>query len=253
MARITVVINQKGGVGKTTTAHALATGLLKRGFNVLVIDTDPQGNISNSMQADVNVKGLYEAMKEESPAKEVIQHTPQGDIMPSTLLLTAADMEFTQTGREFILDNVLENVKNNYDYIIIDSPPQLGILTINALVASDDIIIPMTADIYSLQGLNQLYSTITKVRKFCKKNIVIAGLLLTRHDDRIILSRDLREAIENKAKEFNSILYDTVIRNGVSIREAQTARQSIFDYAPKSNQAVDYMNFITEYVKRERY
>ena len=248
MARITVIINQKGGVGKTTTAHALATGLIKKGFKVLVVDTDPQGNISHTMQADTIDKGLYEAMKEELSAMELIQHTPQGDILPSTLLLTAADMEFVSTGREYILETVLENVKSNYDYIVIDSPPQLGILTINALVVSDDVIIPMTADIYSLQGLNQLYSTINRVRKFCKKNIVVAGLLLTRYSDRTILSRELKESISAKAKELDSRLYNTIIRESVSIREAQTARQSIFDYAPKSNPAIDYMDFITEYL-----
>jgi len=252
LARVTVVINQKGGVGKTTTAHALSTGLIKRGHKVLVVDIDPQGNISHTMQADVNGKGLYEAMKEELPTIEVIQKTPQGDILPSTLLLTAADMEFVSTGREYILETVLESVKNHYDYIVIDSPPQLGILTINGLVASDDIIIPMTADIYSLQGLNQLYSTVNKVKKFCKKDIMIAGLLLTRYNDRTILSRDLKETIENKARELNSKLYNTIIREGVSIREAQTARQSIFDYAPKSNSAMDYMDFILEYLNNER-
>jgi len=246
------VINQKGGVGKTTTAHALSTGLIKRGHRVLVTDTDPQGNISHSMQADVNGKGLYEAMKEELTTIKVIQQTAQGDILPSTLLLTAADMEFVSTGREYILDNVLDPVKNDYDYIVIDSPPQLGILTINALVACTDIIIPMTADVYSLQGLNQLYNTINKVKKFCKKDIIIAGLLLTRYSDRTILSRELREAIEDKAAELNSIVYNTIIREGVSVREAQTARKSIFDHAPKSNPAADYMDFITEYLSKER-
>jgi chromosome partitioning protein len=201
------------------------------------------------MQADTTGKGLYEAMKEERSATELIQRTQQGDILPSTLLLTAADMEFVSTGREYILETVLESVKGNYDYIVIDSPPQLGILTINAIVASDDVIIPMTADIYSLQGLSQLYSTINKVRKFCKKNIVIAGLLLTRYSDRTILSRDLKERVEAKAGELDSKLYDTIIREGVSIREAQTARQGIFDYAPKSNPALDYMDFINEYLK----
>ena len=249
MARITVVINQKGGVGKTSTAHALGTGLIKKGYKVLIVDTDPQGNISHTMQADTIGKGLYEAMKEEFPAAELIQRTSQGDILPSTLLLTAADMEFVSTGREYILETVLEPVKNNYDYIVIDSPPQLGILTINALVAADDVIIPMTADIYSLQGLNQLYSTINKVWKFCKKNIVISGLLLTRYSDRTILSRDLKERIETKAGELGSKLYNVIIRESVSIREAQTARQSIFDYAPKSNPALDYMDFIAEYLK----
>jgi chromosome partitioning protein len=176
------------GVGlppdKTTTAHALATGLISKGYKVLVVDTDPQGNISYAMQANINGKGLYEAMREETTAAEIIQHTPQGDIIPSTLLLTAADLEFTQRGREYILNSVLEPVKEKYSHIVIDSPPTLGILTINALVACTDVIIPLTADIFALQGLSQLYRNIDRVKKFCNKNVHIAGLLLTRYSSR---------------------------------------------------------------------
>lgn len=247
--RNTVIINQKGGVGKTTTTHALATGLTYKGYKVLVVDTDPQGNISYTMQADLQGKGLYEAMKEEVAVTDLIQHTKQGDILPSTLLLTAADLEFTQTGREYVLDSILKPVKEEYTHIIIDSPPTLGVLTINALTASNDVIIPMGADIYSLQGLNQLYSTINKVKKFCNKNISIAGLLLTRYSGRTILSRDIKEAIENKAKELNTNLYQSIIRESVTVKEAQTQQKSLFEYAPKSNVAIDYMNFVDEYLK----
>lgn len=252
MTRITTVINQKGGVGKTTTAHALVTGLIRKGYKTLVVDLDPQGNLSYTMGADTTGKGLYECMKEEAVDDEVVQHITQGDILPSTLQLTAADMEFTSTGREWLLDSVLQPIKGNYSHIIIDSPPTLGILTINALTACNDVIIPMGADIYSLQGLNQLYNTIGKVKKFCNKNISIAGLLLTRYNNRTILSRDIKDGIEEKAEEFNAELYKTIIREGVAVKEAQTQRVSLFDYSPKSNPAVDYMNFINEYLEQEK-
>ena len=252
MSRISVILNQKGGVGKTTTVHALATGLTNKGYTVLVVDTDPQGNISYAMRADVSEKGLYEAMREEATAAEIIQHTPQGDIIPSTLLLTAADLEFTQTGREYILDSILEPIKENYSHIIIDSPPALGILTVNALVACTDVIIPLTADIFALQGLSQLCKNIDRVKKFCNKNVHIAGLLLTRYSSRSILSRELKEAIESKAIELNTGIYNTIIREGVAVRETQTQQTNLFDYAPSSNPAVDYAGFISEYLNQEK-
>jgi chromosome partitioning protein len=252
LARITTVINQKGGVGKTTTAHCLATGLTFKGYKVLVVDTDPQGNISFTMGADTSGRGLYECMREEFSAVDVIQKTVQGDILPSTLLLTAADMEFTGTGREWILDGIIQTVKEKYNFIIIDSPPTLGILTINALTACNDVIIPMGADIYSLQGLNQLYSTIGKVKKFCNRNIDIAGLLLTRYSSRAILSRDIREGIEEKAAELNAPLYQAIIREGITVKEAQTQQLSLFEYAPKSNPAIDYIDFVSEYLNQQK-
>lgn len=251
MTRITTVTNQKGGVGKTTTALALATGLTYRGYNVLVVDTDPQGNISYSMAADINGKGLYEGMKEEATAKELIQHTNQGHILPSTLLLTAADLEFVQTGREQHVRNLLEQIKENYSHIIIDTPPTLGILTINALTASDDVIIPMGTDIYSMHGLTQLCTNINRVRRYCNPSIRIAGLLMTRYNKRPTLNREIKESIEEKAAELNTIVYKTIIREGITIKEAQTQQLNLFDYAPKSNPAIDYMDFITEYIEQE--
>ena len=252
LTRITTVINQKGGVGKTTTAHSLATGLSFKGYSVLVVDTDPQGNISFTMGADTSGKGLYECMRKETTTDESIQHTSQGDILPSTLLLAAADMEFTSTGREWILRSILESVKEKYEYIIIDSPPTLGVLTINALTACTDVIIPMGADIYSLQGLNQLNNTIGKVKEFCNKDLIIAGLLLTRYSNRAILSRDMKDEIKQKASEIGASLYNTIIREGVAVKEAQTSQSNLFEYAPKSNPAIDYMAFVNEYLSQTK-
>ena len=252
MARITTITNQKGGVGKTTTAHALATGLGKFGKKVLVIDIDPQGNISYTMGADDQLPCTYHLLKGEISAAKAVQSTPQGDIIPGNLLLAGADMEFNQTGREFLLRDSMGGIEKQYDHIIIDTPPTIGILTINALTASTDVVIPMGADIYSLQGLSQLYATIGKVKKYCNRELSIAGLLMTRFNGRTILAQDLRENIEEKAAFIGSRLFRSYIREGVAVKEAQTQQTSIFDSAPKSNPAQDYLAFVREYLQMER-
>lgn len=250
MAHITTVTNQKGGVGKTTTAHALATGLAYKGYKTLIIDLDPQGNITYTMGANADQAGIYEALRGETAPLQVIQHTPQGDIIPSNLLLAGADLEFTQTGREYLLKDIIEPLKSNYDYIIIDTPPTLGILTINALAASTDVIIPMGADIYSLQGLSQLYTTINKVKKYCNAILRIQGIVLTRHNARTILSQELKETIEQKAQQIETKLFNAVIRESISIKEAQAQQESIYTYAPKATATNDYLSFIGEYIER---
>lgn len=249
MAHVTTITNQKGGVGKTTTAHALSTGLNIRGCKTLVIDTDPQGNLSYTYKVDNDKPAIYDVLKGNIEAFNAIQHTDQGDIIPSNILSAGADLEFTDTGREYILKDIIESLNGIYDYIIIDSPPTLGILTINALAASNDIIIPMGADIYSLQGLSQLYITINKVKKYCNPSLSIAGILITRYNGRSILSKELKEVIESKANQIKSVLFNTVIREGIAIREAQTQQDTVFNVAPKSNVAIDYLNFINEYIE----
>jgi len=247
---ITVIANQKGGVGKTTTVHALVTGLAYKGYKTLAVDTDPQGNLTYTMNADENAPGVYELMKGTAASLETVQHTEQGDVIIGSLMLSGADMEFTDTGREYILSELLKPLKTAYDYIIIDSPPTLGILTINALTAAHDLVIPMGADAYSLQGLSQLNATITKVKKRCNPTLNIAGLLITRYSGRAILSQELRETIENRAAAaVGTNVFQTVIREGIAIKEIQTQQTSLFTAAPKSNAAADYLAFINEYLK----
>lgn len=243
--RITAVTNQKGGVGKTTTALALAGGLSLQGFKTLLIDTDPQANASFTMNADTEKPGIYELLKGE--AASAIQHTQQGDIIPSSIFLAGADMEFRDTGREYLLRDVIGPLKGRYDYIIIDTPPTLGILTVNALAAADDVLIPMGADIYSLQGLGQLYTTINRVKKYCNNALKIAGLLITRYSGRAILSQDLKDSISDTAARIGAELYSTIIREGIAVKEAQAQQASI--YTAKSNPAADYMDFVNEYRK----
>jgi chromosome partitioning protein len=235
---------------KTTTAHALITGLAYKGYKALAVDTDPQGNLTYTMNADEDAGGVYELLKGNITPQEAIQHTEQGDIISGSLMLSGADMEFSDTGREYLLSEALEALKPVYDFIVIDSPPTLGIITVNALTAAHDLIIPMGADAYSLQGLSQLNTTISKVKKRCNPNLNIAGLLITRYSGRAILSQELRETIENKAaRAVGTSVFDTVIREGIAIKEAQTQQASLYSTAPKSNAAVDYLAFIDEYLK----
>lgn len=252
MARITAILNQKGGVGKTTTAHALATGLTHRGYKALVIDADPQGNISYAMQADTLQAGLYEAMRGDVAAPDAIQQTQQGDIISSSLYLAGADMEFTQTGREYRLREVLDAISADYSHVIIDCPPSLGIMTINSLTASTDVVIPVGAEIFSLQGLQQLLMTIGKVRKYSNPDIAIAGLLVTRRANRAIATRDLIEAIHSNAAALQLHVYASIVREAVAIRESQIMQQSIFDTAPKAKVTDDYSKFIDEYLSQGR-
>ena len=251
MTRISAIINQKGGVDKTTTAHALSTGLRMKGHSVLVADCDPQGNLSYNMRADTHGMGIHEALRGESLTKELIQQTEQGDILTSSPKLSSADREFDDTGREYLLSAALEQIKGQYSHIIIDCPPQLGILTINALCACTDAVITLTSDMYALQGLSQLIGTIGKVRQFCNRQVDIAGILLCRHNIRSILSRDIKDTVRQKAAELDTILYNTIIRDGVSVREAQAQRQSLFSYDKSSNPTLDYERFVSEYLKQE--
>jgi len=249
--RVTVVANQKGGIAKSTTALQLSAGLRLKGFKVLNIDMDPQGNLSHTMRADTNAKGVFDAMNGED-IERLIQKTEQGDILASSTQLTGADKKFSEYGSEYLLNKALKPVREKYHYIIIDTPPQLGILTINSLIAATDLIIPLTADLYALMGLSQLLNTVERVQEYGNNNLRIAGLLLTRYDGRTVLNRDLKETIAAKAVEMETKLYNAIIREGIAVREAQTNCVNIFEYAPKCNAALDYMYFVNEYLHDER-
>lgn len=252
MAKTICVTNQKGGVGKTTTTYALGLGFRTKGFKVLIIDLDPQGNLSFSVGAETEESlTIYEVLKGDCSAEEAIQHTSIIDIIPSNIILSGVDLEFTHTGREFLLREALLNVQNKYDYIIVDTPPSLNILTINAFTVSDKIIIPMIADIFSLQGITQLYETIDKVRRYCNPSIIIEGILLTRYNKRAILSNEIKGTAEMIAKELNTIVFDTHIRSSISIQEAQTKQENLYYYAPRNSAVTDYMKFVEELLARD--
>lgn len=249
MSHIIAVTNQKGGVGKSTTAQALGAGLSIKGYSVLCVDLDPQGNLSYSMQAAAGGPSSYELLTKRAGAGETIQQTEQGHIIAASAALSAADMEINTTGKEYRLREALAPVRSQYDFIVIDTPPALGTITINALTAADSLIIPAQAEIFSLQGIGQLASTIQAVKTYCNPSLKIDGVLLTRHSSRAVLSRDMADLIRDTAEQLGTAVYKTIIREGVAIKEAQASRQSIFAYAPKSNAAADYMAFVEEYLK----
>ena len=245
--RIISVANQKGGTAKTSTAHALATGAAYKGKRSLAIDFDPQGNLSFIMGADASRAGAYELMKQQAKAAQIVQYTSQGDIIPASLNLAAADIEFSgKPGRDFFLQAALEPLQDAYDVAVIDTPPTLGTLLVNALTASDEVIIPMNADILSLQGLYQLAETINQVKSFCNKRLKVTGILITRYSGRTVLARDIKETIEAKCAELGIPVLNTVIRDGVAVREAQTTQESLFAYTPNSNPAKDYLQLFDE-------
>lgn len=251
-AIVTTITNQKGGVAKTTTAHALATGLYLKGKKVLAVDLDQQMNFSFVYGSDPEAVTTYELLDGQVSAKEAIQHTPQGDIIGASIFLAGADKDFQKKGSEYLLTTALEPIIYDYDYIIIDTPPSLSILTINALVASDSVIIPLQAEIFDLQSLDLLSNTIERVKAFANENLTIDGLLFTRHDERANITKDLKEVIKKKSEQINAPVFNTIIRNGVKIKEAQAEQQSIFTYDPKCNPALDYNNFIKEYLHKIR-
>lgn len=245
------IINQKGGVGKSTTAQTLTAGLKLKGFSTLLIDLDPQGNTTYTTGITDTTSTAYEVLTGKSNVNDAIYKSYMGDIIPAGPNLTRLDLELTNVGKEYKLKEALENLNNEYDFIIIDTPPSLSIITINGLTASNYAIIPATADIYSLQGIGQLYNTIKAVKDYCNPQLEIQGILLVKHNTRTILNRDLEEVIEATAKELDTSLYRTFIREGVAIREAQTKKQDIFSYSKSSNVALDYMEFINEVIERK--
>ena len=246
--QIISVANQKGGTAKTSTVFALVTGAAYRGKKALAIDLDPQGNLSFIMGADISKPGTYEILTDQiQDAAACVQHSKCGDIIPASLNLAGADIELSgKPGRDFFLQAAIEPLKAVYDLIVIDTPPTLGTLIINALTATDKVVIPMNADILSLQGLYQLNDTIKQVKRFCNHSLDVGGILISQYDSRTVLAKDLRATITSKAQELSMPVYKTVIRNGVAVQESQTMQESLFTYAPKSKPAQDYLHLLDE-------
>lgn len=240
------VINQKGGVGKSTVSAVLLSGLKKKGFRTLAVDLDAQGNLSFTVAADTTRKNTFHLLMEKCSASELIQQTEYGDIIPAGKSLSGADAFITDTGKEYRLKEALEQIAGMYDYIVLDTPPALGILTVNALTAADKVIIPAQADVYSLQGIAQLADTISLVRKYCNPNLKIEGILLTRYHARAVLNRDIANMMQEQAKNLQTKVFQTTIREAVAVREAQISQKSIFDYAQKANVTEDFQQFIDE-------
>lgn len=249
--KIYSIINQKGGVGKSTTALAIGAGLSLKGFSVLYVDLDAQGNLSYTMGATTRGYNAMGVLQRPETVTGEIQHTEQGDIIASSPYLAGADTTITETGKEYRLREALDRISGRYDYCIIDTPPALGILTINALTACSGAIIPAQADIYSLQGIGQLNSTIETVKRYCNKDLSISGIVLTRYNSRSIISREVAEMLDQTAEQIQTKLYKAKIRECTAIKEAQATKQNIFLYAPKSNATADYKALVDEILAEE--
>lgn len=249
--KIYAVINQKGGVGKSTTALAIGAGLTLKGYSVLFVDLDAQGNLSYTLGANQNDYNAMGVIQRPETAKAEVQHTQEGDIIASSPALAGADTTITATGKEYRLKEALDALSPEYDYCIIDTPPALGILTINALTACTGAIIPAQADIYSLQGITRLNGTIETVKKYCNPALSIMGIVLTRYSSRSIISREVAEMLEQTAEQLHTKLYKAKIRECTAIKEAQATKQNIFSYAPKSNATADYKALVDEIIGEE--
>lgn len=252
MKKIVSIINQKGGVGKSTTAEALAAGLSLRGYKTLAVDLDAQGNLTYTFGADNTGATVLEVLTGDATAAEAIKHTQSCDVLPANKALAGADAYIKETGKEYRLKEALENVADQYDYIIIDTPPALGILTVNALTACQSVIIPSQADIYSIQGIEQLSETMKPVKKYCNPGLEIEGILLTRYSARSVLSREVADMLEELAANLGTKLFKTKIREAIAVKEAQISQQSLFEYSPKAKPTEDYNALIDELIGEGR-
>lgn len=249
--KILTIANQKGGVAKTTTAFAVGAGLSHRGFRVLFIDLDAQGNLSYVLEAGSASPNTLDILRGKETASGAIRHAPGSDIIASDPALAGIDAVLTRVGKEYRLKEALEEIQGLYDYAIIDTPPALGILTVNALAACHGCIVPAQADIHSMQGIVQLNDTIQTVKKYCNPRLEVMGIVLTRYNSRTVISRESAELIEQTAAGMGSRLYATRIRECTALKEAHALRRDIFSYAPNSNAAADYGALLDEILKKD--
>lgn len=241
------IVCQKGGVGKSTTALNLGAGLSFKEKKVLFIDLDAQGNLTETLGGESRRITIFDVLTGNISAENAVQQTSIGDLIAAGPRLAWADMTFLDARREYRLRDAMYSFAATYDYIIIDTPPALGILTVNALSASTDVIITAQADIYSLKSIGQLSMTIDAVRQHSNIAITIGGILLTRHNSRAIVSRDMVKMIEEAAAALHTKVFKSYIREAVAIKESQAMHKDIFTYAPKSGAAQDYKDFVNEY------
>ncbi|MFH0969418.1 MAG: AAA family ATPase [Patescibacteria group bacterium] len=254
MAKIISLVNQKGGVGKTTTATNLASYLAQTGKFVLLVDLDPQGNASSGLGVDIRnlEKGLYHAMiAGEHPKNVIIKTEVFGhDLIPSSQDLAGAGIELVHfDNREFRLYDVLRQIRTDYDYIIIDSPPSLGLLTINGLVASDEVIIPVQTEYYALEGLSQLLETINLVKENLQPELKVMGAVLTMYDKR---NRLARQVVREMRDHFPGKVFDSVIPRSVRLAEAPSFGKSILQFDAFSKGARAYKNLAREIIEMEK-
>ena len=253
MGRIIAVANQKGGVGKTTTSINLAACLAEKGKKVLAVDMDPQGNLTSGLGGDKDSgeKSIYELIIGEVDIKEVINKEvlENLDIIPTSIDLSAAEIELIGVDdKEYILRNAIDQVKDQYDFVIIDCPPSLSMLTINAMTTADSVIVPIQCEYYALEGLSQLIHTVELVKDRLNSKLEIEGVVFTMYDARTNLSL---QVVENVKDNLQQNIYKTIIPRNIRLAEAPSYGLPINKYDPKSTGAESYMRLADEVIERE--
>ena len=247
MAIVISLLNHKGGVGKTTSAINIGAGLVEQGKKVLLVDLDPQANLTLSLGIPRQKNSIYESIRGESEL-DPYNVKENLDVITSSLDLSGAEMELiNEAGREYILRELFVPVMEEYDYIIIDCPPSLGLLTLNALTSSQYVLIPLQTEFLALQGLAKIKQIIDKVKFRLNKELELGGVIATMYDSRKVLNRDVVETI---VKHFGEKVFKTMIRDNVALAEAPAQRKDIFSYNSKSIGAEDYLNLSKEILAR---